>query len=85
MIHVQETLAHKRRRMSPKICKGNRLWVCHQCENLDDKTCPYWDEPYEMVAKKAHDLYVIQVDKRLFHGNRQFAPVSCVYDTPRRL
>ena len=61
MIHVQETMAHKynkRRRMSPNFSKGDRVWVRRQRKNLGDKTCPYWDGPYEVVAKKAHDLYV---------------------------
>ena len=67
MIQVQETMAHKnnkRRRMSPNFSKGNRVWVRRQRKNLGDKTCPYWDGPYEVVAKKVHDLYVIQVDQR---------------------
>ena len=66
MFHVQETMAHKynkRRRMSPIFSKGDRVWVRRQRKNLGDKTCPYWDGPYEVVAKKAHDLYVIQVDQ----------------------
>ena len=50
--------------MSPNFSKGDRVWVRRQRENLGDKTCPYWDGPYEVVAKKAHDLYVIQVDQR---------------------
>ena len=67
MIQVQETIAHKynkRRRMSPNFSEGDRVWVRRQRKNLGDKTCPYWDGPYEVVAKKAHDLYVIQVDQR---------------------
>ena len=67
MIQVQETMAHKynkSRRMSPKFSKGDRVWVCRQRKNLGDNTCPYWDGPDEVVAKKAHDLYVIQVDGR---------------------
>ena len=67
MIQVQETMAHKynkRRRMSPNFAKGDGVWVRCQRKNLGDKTCPYWDGPYEVVAKKAHDLYVIQVDQR---------------------
>ena len=67
MIQVQETMAHKynkSRRMSPNFSKGDRVWLRCQRKNLGDKTCPYWDEPYEVVAKKAHDLYVIQVDQR---------------------
>ena len=69
MIQVQETMAHKynkRRRMSPNFSKGDRVWICRQRKNLGDNTCPYWDGPYEVVAKKAHDLYVIQVDQRRF-------------------
>ena len=64
---MQETMAHKynkSRRMSPNFSKGDRVWVCRQRKNLGDKTCPYWDGPHEVVAKKAHDLYVIQVDQR---------------------
>ena len=67
MIHVQETMAlkdNKRRRMSPNFSKGDHVWVRSQRKNLGDKTCLYWDGPYEVVAKKAHDLYVIQVDQR---------------------
>ena len=67
MIQVQETMAHKynkSRRMSPNFSKGDRVWVRRQRKILGDKTCPYWDGPYEVVAKKAHDLYVIQVDQR---------------------
>ena len=67
MIQVQETMAHKynkRRKMSPNFAKGDGVWVRRQRKNLGDKTCPYWDGPYEVVAKKAHDLYVIQVDQR---------------------
>ena len=67
MIQVQETMAHKYnkgRRMSPNFSKGDRVWVRRQRKNLGDKTCPYWDGPYDVVAKKAHDLYVIQVDQR---------------------
>ena len=67
MIQVQEAMAHKynkRRRMSPNFSKGDRVWVCCQRKNLGDKTCPYWEGPYEVVAKKAHDLYVIEVDQR---------------------
>ena len=67
MIQPQETMVHKynkRRRMSPNFSKGDRVWVRRQRKNLGDKTCPYWDGPYEVVAKKAHDLYVIQVDQR---------------------
>ena len=67
MIQVQETMAHKynkSRRTSPSFSKGDRVWVRRQCKNLGDKTFPYWDGPYEVVAKKAHDLYVIQVDQR---------------------
>ena len=53
MIHVQETMAHKyntRRRMSPNFSKGDRVWVRRQRKNLVDKTCPYWNGPYEVVA-----------------------------------
>ena len=67
MIQVQETMAHKynkSRRMSPNFSKGDRVCVRRQRKNLGDKTCPYRDEPYEVVAKKAHDLYVIPVDQR---------------------
>ena len=67
MIHVQETMAHKynmKRRMFPNFSKGDRVWVRRQRINLGDKTCPYGDGPYEVVAKKAQDLYVIQVDQR---------------------
>ena len=67
MIHVQETMAYKynkRRRMSPNSSKGDPVWVCLQRKNVGDKTCPYWDGPCEVVAKKAHDLIVIQVDQR---------------------
>ena len=66
MIEVQETMAHKynkSRRMSPYFSKGDRIWVRHERKILGDKTCPYWDGPYEVVAKRAHDLYVIQVDQ----------------------
>ena len=65
MIHVQETMSHKynkRRRRSPNFSKGDRVWVRRQRKNLGDKTCPYWDGPYEVVGKKAHNLYVFQVD-----------------------
>ena len=67
MIQVQQTMAHKykkRRRMSPDFSKGDRVWVRRQRKTLGDKTCPYWDGPYEVAAKKAHDLYVIHVDQR---------------------
>ena len=50
--------------MSPDLSKGNRVWVCRQRKNLGDKTCPYWDRPYEVVAKKAHDRYILQVDQQ---------------------
>ena len=50
--------------MSPNLPKGDRVWVHRQRKNLGDKTCPYWDGPYEVVAKKAHDLYVIQVSQQ---------------------
>ena len=49
--------------MSPNFSKGDRLWVCRQHRNVGNKTCPYWHWPYEVVAKKAHDVYVIQVDQ----------------------
>ena len=67
MIQVQETMAHKYnkwRRMFPNFSKGECVWVRRQRKNLGDKTCPYWDGPYEVVAEKAHNLYVIQVDQR---------------------
>ena len=67
MIQVQVTMAHKykkRRRMSPNFSEGDRVWVRRQRKNLGDKTCPYWDGPYEVDAKNVHDLYVIQVDQR---------------------
>ena len=67
MIQVQETMAHrynKSRRMSPHFSKGDRVWVRRQRSNLGDKTCPCWDGPYEVVAKKGNDLYVIQVDQQ---------------------
>ena len=67
MIHVQETMAHKYnkgRRMSPNFLEGDRVWVRQQRKNLGDRTCPYCDRPYEVVAKKTHDLYPIQVDQR---------------------
>ena len=67
MIHVQEAMAHKynkRMRMSPDFSKGDCVWVRRQRKNLGDKTCPYWDGPYEVVANKAHDLYAIQVEQR---------------------
>ena len=50
--------------MSPNFSKWGRVWVRRQCKNLSDKTCPYWDGPYEVVANSAHDLYFIQVDQR---------------------
>ena len=67
MIQVQETMAHKykkSRRMSPNFSEGDPVWVCRQRKSLGDKTCPYWDWPYEVVGKRAHDLLVIQVDQR---------------------
>ena len=67
MIHKQETLAHKynkRRRMFPNFSKGDRVCAGRQRKNRGDKTCPYWDGPHDVVAKKAHDLYVIQVDQQ---------------------
>ena len=80
MIQVQETMAHKynkRRRKSPNFSKGDRVWVRRQRKNLGDKTCSYWDGPYEVVAKKAHDLYVIQVDQRRLVG----VHVDCLMKT----
>ena len=71
MIHVQETLAHKYNkwmRLSPNFSEGDRVWVRCQRENLGHKTCPYRDGPYEDVAKKAHDLYVIQLEERRLVG-----------------
>ena len=50
--------------MTPNFPKGDRVWVCRQRKSLGDKTCPYWDGPYEVVAKNAHDLYVFQLDQR---------------------
>ena len=50
--------------MSPNFSKGDRVWVRRQRKNIGDKTCPHWDGPYEVVARKAHNLYVIQVDQR---------------------
>ena len=67
MIHVQETMAHKynkMRRISPNFSKGDRVPVGRQRKKLGDNTCPYLNGPYDVVAKKAHDLYVIQVDQR---------------------
>ena len=67
LTHVQDTMVHKYnkwRRVSPDFSKGDHIWVRCQSANLGDKTCPYWDGPYEVVAKKAHNLYVIQVDQR---------------------
>ena len=67
MIQVQDGMAHKynkSRRMSPNFSKGDRVWVRRQRKNLGDKTCPYWDGPFEVEAKKAHDLYVIHVNQR---------------------
>ena len=67
MIQVQETMAqeyNERRRMSSIFSKGDCVWVRRQRKNLGDKTCPYWDEPYEVLAGKAHDLYIIQVDQQ---------------------
>ena len=65
MIHVQETMPHKyirRRTMSPNFSRGDRVCVCRQRKNFGDKTCPYWDGRYEVVAKKAHHLFGIQAD-----------------------
>ena len=67
MIQVQETMAHKynkRRRMSPNFSKGDRVWVRRQRKNLGNETCPYLERAYEVLAKKGHDLYVIQVGQR---------------------
>ena len=67
MIHLQETVAHKytkRRRMSPNSSKQGRVWVRCQRKKLGDTTCPDWDGPHEVVAKKAQELYGIQVDQR---------------------
>ena len=67
MIQVQETMAHKynkKRRMALNFSKADRVWVRRQRKNLSDETCPYWDGPDEVLAKKAHDLYVFQVDQR---------------------
>ena len=50
--------------MSPNFSRGDRVWLHRQRKNLGDKTCPYWDGPYELVARKTHNLYVIQVDQR---------------------
>ena len=44
--------------------KGTAYGSLQNRKNLGDKTCPYLDRPYEVVAKRAHDLYVIQVDQR---------------------
>ena len=77
---MQETMArkyNKSRRMSPNFSKGDRVWVRRQRKSLGDKTCPYWDGPYEVVAKKAHDLYVIQVDQRRLVG----VHVDCLMKT----
>ena len=66
MIQVQQTMAHKyneSRRMSSTFSKGDPLLVRCERKNLGGKTCSYWHRPYELVAKKAHDLYVIQVDQ----------------------
>ena len=67
MIHVQETMAHKynkTRMMSPNFSKGDRVWVCRQRKNFGDQTGPYCDGPHDVVAKKAHGLYVLQVDQQ---------------------
>ena len=50
--------------MPPNFSEGDGVLVHRQRTNFGDKTCPYWDGPSEVVAKKAHDLYVIQVDQR---------------------
>ena len=58
-IQVQETMAYKynkRRRLSAHFSTGDRVWVSPQRKNLGDKTCPCWDGPYEVVAKRADDL-----------------------------
>ena len=85
MIHVQETMAHKyntRRRMSPNFSKGDRLWVCRQRKNPGDKNCPYLARPYEVVAKKAKDLYVLQVDQRRLVDVHVDCPMKTV-NSPR--
>ena len=67
MMNVHETMAHKynkRRRVSLKFSKGDHVWVCCQRKNLGDKTCPYWDGPYEVVAKKTDDLHAFQGDRQ---------------------
>ena len=96
MIQVQETMAdkyNKSRRMSPNFAKGDRVWVRRQRKNLGDKTCSYWNGPYEIVAKKAQDLYSIQVDQRRqvdVHVDCLMKTVKpprspCLYITRRRL
>ena len=82
---MQETMAHKcnkRKRMSPDFSKVDRVWVRPQRKNLGDKTCPYWDGPYEVVAKKAHDLYVFQVDQRRLVDVHLHCLIKTVY-SPR--
>ena len=67
MIQVQETMAHKYykgRMMPPNFSKADCIWVRRQRQNLGDKTCPYLDGSYEVVARKAHNPYVFQVDLR---------------------
>ena len=68
--------------MSPNFSKGDRVWVRQQRKNLGDKTCPYWDGPYEVVANKAHDLYVIQVDQRRLVDVHVDCPMKTV-NSPR--
>ena len=54
--------------MSPDFSKGDRVWVRCQSRYLGNKTCPYWIGPYQAVAKKAKNHYVIQVyQRRLVH------------------
>ena len=48
--------------MSPNFSGGDRIWFSRQRQNLGHKTCLSSDGPYEVVGKKADDLYVIQVD-----------------------
>ena len=61
----------------PRFSEGDHVWVGRQRKNLGDKTCPYWDGPYEVVAKKAQDLYVIQVDQQeLFDVH-----IACLVET----
>ena len=65
--------------MFPNFSKGDRVWVRRKHKNLGKKTCPYWDGPYKVVAKKARDLYVIQVDQRRLvdvHSDCSMKPVN---------